>query len=128
MGAPLNDRQRAVLDWIAAGCPAGEEPVPTYKHSASALASRGLIDLDNRYGTPWRARLTARGRYWLEHGAYPPVGMVLEPLIEVDDTQGEEVSDAEFVNRRRVLRSDWDSGGQALTYLELSEQWALHAA
>lgn len=126
--APLNDRQRAVLDWIAAGCPAGEEPVPTYKHSASALASRGLIDLDNRYGTPWRARLTARGRYWLEHGAYPPVGMVLEPLIEVDDTPGEEVSDAEFVNRRRVLRSDWDSGGQALTYLELSEQWALHAA
>src|SRR5690554_3010886 len=97
VGAPLNDRQRAVLDWIAAGCPAGEEPVPTYKHSASALASRGLIDLDNRYGTPWRARLTARGRYWLEHGAYPPVGMVLEPLIEVDDTQGEEVSDAEFV-------------------------------
>jgi hypothetical protein len=54
--------------------------------------------------------------------------MVLEPLIEVDDAPGEEVSDAEFVNRRRVQRSDWDSGGQALTYLELSEQWVLHAA
>lgn len=131
MGAPLNDRQRAVLEWIATGCPAGEEPVPTYKNSASALASRGLIDLDNRYGTPWRARLTARGQYWLEHGAYPPVGMVLEPLIEVDESatsdDGAVVSDAEFVNRRRVLRSDWDAGGTALTYLDVAEQWALHA-
>lgn len=131
MGAPLNDRQRAVLEWIAGGCRAGEEPVPTYKHSASALASRGLIDLDNSYGTPWRARLTARGRYWLEHGEYPPVGMVLEPLIAVEETPampGIAVPDAEFVNRRRVLRSDWDGGGNALIYLEVAEQWALHAA
>ncbi|WP_308468515.1 hypothetical protein [Rathayibacter soli] len=131
MGAPLNDRQRAVLNWIAAGRRAGDEPIPTYKHSATALASRGLIDLDNRYGTSWRARLTSRGRYWLEHGEYPPVGMVLEPLIEVDEeaaSPGEAVSDAEFVNWRRVLRSDWNSGGQALSYLEVAEEWALHAA
>lgn len=131
MGASLNDRQRAVLEWIAAGCRPGAEPVPTYKQSATALAGRGLIDLDNRYGTPWQARLTPRGRYWLEHGEYPPVGMVLEPLLEVDEeaaSPGEMVSDAEFVNRRRVLRADWDSGGQALSYLEVAEQWALHAA
>lgn len=131
MGAPLNDRQRAVLNWIAAGCRPGEEPVPTYKHSATALAGRGLIDLDNRYGTPWRATLTPRGRYWLEHGEYPPVGTVLEPLLDVDEeavAPGEPLSDAEFINRRRVLRSDWDAGGQALSYLEMAEQWALHAA
>lgn len=131
MGAPLNDRMRAVLEWIAAGCRVGEEPVPTYKHSATALASRGLIDLDNRYGMPWRARLTPLGRYWLDHRAYPPVGMVLEPLIDVEETAPTPsgvVSDAEFVNRRRVLRSDWNSGGQPFTYLDMAEQWALHAA
>jgi hypothetical protein len=127
----LNDRQRAVLEWIAAGSQAGEEPVPTYKQSATALASRGLIDLNNRHGMPWRATLTALGRYWLDHHAYPPVGMVLEPLIEHEETPStpaEALSDAELVNRRRVLRSDWNAGGEPFTHLDLAEQWALHAA
>lgn len=133
MGSPLNERQRAVLEWIAAGCRVGEEPVERYKQSAVALANRRLIVLDNRWGTPWRAQLTPLGRYWLDHGTYPPVGTVLEPLIEQDDDatagpKGEEVSDADFINRRRVLASDWSTGGRVLSCLELDDQWALHAA
>lgn len=134
MGSPLNERQRAVLEWIAAGCRVGEEPVERYKQSAVALANRRLIVLDNSWGTPWRAQLTPLERYWLDHGTYPPVGTVLEPLIEqdTDDTdagpKGEKVSDAEFINRRRVLASDWSTGGRVLSCLELDDQWALHAA
>lgn len=134
MGSPLNERQRAVLEWIAAGCRVGEEPVERYKQSAVALANRRLIVLDNSWGTPWRAQLTPLGRYWLDHGTYPPVGTVLGPPIEqdIDDTdaglQGEGISDADFINRRRMLAFDWSTGGRVLSCLELDDQWALHAA
>ncbi|MCA0323491.1 MAG: hypothetical protein LCH60_13190 [Actinobacteria bacterium] len=132
MGNPLNERQEAVLEWIAAGCRAGEEPVERHKVSAVALARQNLILLDNRWGTPWRARLTPLGRYWLEHREYPPAGAILEPLLDVDEFEskaaGGTLSDAEFVNRRRVLKSDWIAHGPAMSRLDLPDQWALHAA
>lgn len=131
MGNPLNERQEAVLEWIAAGCRAGEEPVERHKVSAVALARQNLILLDNRWGTPWRATLTPLGRYWLEHREYPPAGVVLEPLLDVDEPTSEAaggtLSDAEFVNRRRVLKSDWIAHGPAMSRLDLPDQRALHA-
>jgi len=132
MGNPLNERQEAVLEWIAAGCRVGEEPVERHKVSAVALARQSLILLDNRWGTPWRATLTPLGRYWLEHREYPPAGAILEPLLDVDEPESEAaggtLSDADFVNRRRVLKSDWIARGPVMSRLDLSDQWALHAA
>ncbi|MGK2875375.1 MAG: hypothetical protein ACSLEW_07000 [Nocardioides sp.] len=132
MGNPLNARQEAVLEWIAEGCRAGEEPAERHKVSAVALARQNLILLDNRWGTPWRAKLTPLGRYWLEHREYPPAGAILEPLLDVAEPEtkaaGDTLSDAEFVNRRRVLKSDWIARGPAMSRLDLPDQWALHAA
>lgn len=131
MGYPLNERQVAVLEWIAGGCRAGEEPVERHKQSAVALANRRLILLDRVYEQPWRARLTPLGRYWLEHRAYPPDGTMLEPLIETDsdlDGPGDGLSDAEFINRRRVLKADWAGHGPALSRLRMADQWVLHGS
>lgn len=132
MGNPLNERQATVLEWIAAGCRAGEEPVERHKVSAVALARQNLILLDNRWGTPWRAALTPLGRYWLEHREYPPAGAILEPLLDVNEPEskaaGGALADAEFVNQRRVLKSDWIAHGPAMSRLDLPDQWALHAA
>ncbi|MFT4298101.1 MAG: hypothetical protein QM597_00450 [Aeromicrobium sp.] len=126
MGNPLNERQEAVLEWIAAGC------LERHKVSAVALARQNLILLDNRWATPWRATLTPLGRYWLEHREYPPAGTVLEPLLDMVEPEsieaGDTLSDAEFVNRRRVLKSDWIAQGPAMSRLDLPGQWTLHAA
>lgn len=132
MANPLNERQEAVLEWIAAGCRAGEEPVERHKVSAVALARQQLILLDNRWGMPWRAKLTPLGRYWLEHREYPPAGAILEPLLDVEEPEskaaGGTLSDAEFVNRRRALKSDWIARGPAMSRQDLPDQWTLHAA
>jgi hypothetical protein len=131
VGTTLNDRQQAVLEWIAGGCRAGEEPVERYKHTAASLEYRGLVRLERQYGQAWRARLTPLGRYWLEHRTYPPAGSVLESLL-LDESEpspsGESIPDVTFINRRRILASDWVTGGRILSYLTAAEQWALHAA
>ncbi len=127
----MNDRQKAVLEWIAAGCLAGEEPVEHHKQTAASLAGRGLIQLDRGYGKQWRAWLTPLGRYWVEHRSYPPAGTVLEPLIETGPEPAEvndPLSDAEFINRRRIMKADWAQHGFALIWLEPEDQRALHYA
>ncbi len=127
----MDDRQEAVLEWVAAGCLAGEEPVERYKQTAASLAGRGLIQLDRGYGKQWRAWLTPLGRYWIEHRSYPPAGTVLEPLIETGPEPAEvsdSLSDAEFINRRRIMKADWAQHGFALIWLELEDQRALHYA
>ncbi|WP_150462943.1 hypothetical protein [Nesterenkonia ebinurensis] len=101
-----------------------------HRQTAASLANRGLILLDRGYDRPWRARLTPLGRYWLEHRHYPPQGTVLEPLIETEpeaDPADGGLSDGEFMNRRRVLKSDWAAHGFALSWLEVTDQWTLHA-
>ena len=131
MGTPLNQRQQAVLEWVAAGCKHDDVPVERYGSSAGALAYRGFITIDKQYGQPWHATLTLTGRYWLDHHAYPPAGAVLEPLIPVDaqpQESGASIPDALFINRRRALRADWKADGHAMSYLTANEQWALHAA
>jgi hypothetical protein len=67
----LNDRQLAVLRWIGDGCPDGVMTGTIHKTSAGALSSRRLVVVSRRRGH-WHAELTERGRYYLEHGAYPP--------------------------------------------------------
>lgn len=66
---PVNDAQRAVLDWLAAGG-SQDPPRPEMKLSAAALASRGLVKV-RRPGGKWTAELTEAGRYYAEHGRYP---------------------------------------------------------
>lgn len=131
VGSPMNERQRAVLEWIAAGCRPGEEPVERHRQTAASLAGRGLVQLDREYGKPWRAWLTPLGRYWIEHRSYPPQGTVLEPLIETGPEPaeaGDSLSDAEFINRRRIMKADWSQHGFALIWLEPDEQRTLHYA
>jgi len=66
---PVNDAQREVLDWLAAG--GSQDPLrPEMKLSAAALAARGLVKV-RRPGGKWTAELTETGRYYVEHGRYP---------------------------------------------------------
>ena len=64
MDIVLNDRQRAVLVWIADGCPAGVYDGEGHKVSAAALRARGLVKIRGR-GQAWHAELTDRGRAFL---------------------------------------------------------------
>jgi hypothetical protein len=61
----LNDRQRAVLDWIGDGCPDGVYEGEGHKVSAAALRARGLVRIRGR-GQTWNAELTERGRAILD--------------------------------------------------------------
>ncbi len=131
MGSAMNERQKAVLEWIAAGCRPGEEPVERHRQTAASLEGRGLIHLDREYGKLWRAWLTPLGRYWIEHHAYPPAGTILEPLIETGPESAlatASLSDAEFINRRRIMKADWAQDGFALVWLDPNDQRALHYA
>ncbi len=66
----VNDRQRAILGWIADGCPERDWPDETHKHSARALATRGLVKVSRSSGR-WSAALTEDGKYFHQHGKYP---------------------------------------------------------
>lgn len=67
----INDRQRAVLDWIADGCPDGVYEGEGHKVSAAALRARGLVKIRGR-GQAWNAELTDRGREFLAGSPAPP--------------------------------------------------------
>ena len=67
--ALLSDRQLQVLRWVGDGCPDGVWEDSGYKHSAYALADRGLVTVE-RNGHSWRAVITDDGRYYLEQGEY----------------------------------------------------------
>ena len=56
---------------MAEGCPDGVWGDFTYKRTTYALADRGLVTVDRRRHS-WSAQLTDRGRYYLDHGTYPP--------------------------------------------------------
>ncbi|WP_418063181.1 helix-turn-helix domain-containing protein [Pimelobacter simplex] len=73
MDSRVNPRQVEVLKWIADGCPDGRWPAGDYSHvlSGNALANRGLAAIKGR-GPRWSASITDDGRYYLEHGSYPP--------------------------------------------------------
>jgi hypothetical protein len=56
----LNSAQLDLLRWVADGCADGVYDGYTYRISAAALQSRGLLRISGR-GPSWRAELTARG-------------------------------------------------------------------
>lgn len=68
--APLNQRQLAVLRWIADGCPDGVMAGFSYKTTALALQERRLVRVTKKRGV-WRAELTDAGRFYLERGHHP---------------------------------------------------------
>lgn len=66
----VNEAQQRLLDWLAAG--GSQDPaVPEMKLSAAALKTRGLVRV-SRPGGKWTATLTDAGRFFIEHGTYPP--------------------------------------------------------
>lgn len=69
MNRELNAAQCEVLTWLAEGG-STKPPKETYKHSARALANRGLAKVARRGGI-WTATLTETGRYYVEHSAFP---------------------------------------------------------
>jgi hypothetical protein len=74
---PLTVRQVEVLQWIGEGCPEGVWRDFTYKTTAYALASRGLVTVDRRR-KQWSATLADEGKFYLAHGHHPsdrdPIG------------------------------------------------------
>lgn len=64
MHGGLNERQLAVLEWVGRECPDGFWSDSTYKVSAQALQSRGLVKVTKRRGR-WSAQLTDEGRAYL---------------------------------------------------------------
>jgi hypothetical protein len=70
MGVVLNDRQLAVLGWIADGCLDGVYDGEGHKVSAAALRARDLVKIHGR-GRAWHAELTDRGRAFLSGSRAP---------------------------------------------------------
>jgi hypothetical protein len=84
MDVVINDRQRAVLDWIADGCPDGVFEGEGHKVSAAALRGRGLVRVRGR-GQTWNAELTDRGRAFLDGSPTPrPTPPAHTPTTEAE--------------------------------------------
>lgn len=66
----LNEKQLAILRWIADGCPEGVMKDYSHRISAAALRARGLVRVSGR-GATWTATVTAAGREYLERAAGP---------------------------------------------------------
>jgi hypothetical protein len=74
---PLDEREVAVLGWIADGCPDGLWPTHGHKVTARALVGRGLARAGrkgNGADKVWWAELTEPGWHYLHFGCYelPP--------------------------------------------------------
>lgn len=70
MDLTLNDAQLLVLQWVVDGADLGNPPNDTFKTSAVALYSRGLVALDKRRGR-WSIAITEAGTFYLTHGHHP---------------------------------------------------------
>jgi hypothetical protein len=68
---PLFAHQENVLRWISDGCPIGVMDGCSYKTTAVALQNRHLVTISKKGGA-WSATITDLGRYYLDHGDYPP--------------------------------------------------------
>jgi hypothetical protein len=70
----LNEKQVAVLRWIADGCTSGVMEGDAHRVSAAAFRNRGLVTTSGR-GRTWAAEITQAGREYLEQvdGPEPPV-------------------------------------------------------
>lgn len=75
---PLNARQLEVLDWIGEGCPDGIMTGHSHKVTARALQARRLVKI-SKGKHEWSASLTDAGRYYLDHGTFPPSNQMKAP-------------------------------------------------
>jgi hypothetical protein len=66
----LNQRQRAVLERVAAGDDLSTADGIPLRTCARALQWRRLVDVTRRRGV-WRAAITEAGRFYLAHGHHP---------------------------------------------------------
>lgn len=71
MPHPLTPHQVELLRWLSDGCPKRDWPDHSHKVTIRALQSRGLATISRKHKT-WAAAITDRGRYYLDHGRYPP--------------------------------------------------------
>jgi hypothetical protein len=67
---PLNARQLALLQRVAAGADLNDAADLAYRTSAYALRNRGLIATSRRGGV-WRAEITDAGRFYCANGYHP---------------------------------------------------------
>lgn len=123
MNGQVNERQLEVLRWVADGCPDHKWPDNdfSYKTSAAALNSRGLVKIRGR-GRSWTATVTDDGRYFLEHGTYPPnpdpsslparprVTATPVPNLDLSDKSSETLQQA-----RALIQQLQDSGTITIT-------------
>jgi hypothetical protein len=68
---PLNDRQLAVLEWIAEGCSPTDAAIPSYKRTAQTLRDRRLVAISKR-GGGWSAQLPKLASTTLITARIPP--------------------------------------------------------
>ena len=92
----LNVRQRQVLSWIGDGCPDGVMQGSTYKTTAIALQSRGLVKISKKRGI-WHAELTTAGR----HSAYHD-GLVTAPAASSAHSSGASLLPLAAPNKGRL--------------------------
>ena len=64
--ARLKEAQLSVLQWIADGCSDGVMEGYSNRISASALKTRGLVQVTG-HGPTWRAELSKQGRAYLDN-------------------------------------------------------------
>ncbi len=104
----LTQQQVALLRWIADGCSDGEMEGYSYRVSAAALRSRGLVTTKGR-GATWAAQLTLAGQQYLAEvdGPSPPIPRqanvsVTEQLVRDVEAAGGSL---------RVPRRNWSQPG-----------------
>lgn len=102
MQRPVNDVQRRVLNWLALD-PQSAPPLSAYKTVATALQTRGLIEISRRHGA-WAATLTEAGRYYQEHGRYPPAE--IRPALSTTPDPPVDEAFTTAKPRRRAGRSE----------------------
>lgn len=71
MDSKLTDAQRDILHLISAAGTLGSRATNPQRLSARALAARGLLTVKG-HGSAWTATITETGRYFVDHGEYPP--------------------------------------------------------
>lgn len=83
----LNERQKALLERIASGDTLSAPDDVRLRLTAYALSSRGLVST-SKHGGVFSARLTGRGRLYLERDARPSSADTPETAVVAEDAAG----------------------------------------
>ena len=109
----VNQAQRAVLNWLAAGAE-GVPPVAAYKQVAVALQTRGLVEI-SRAGGGWSATLTSAGHFFHKHGRYRGSSAI--------DARGETGPEFEVDSPQRIRAQKYRPRGDALRLPDELDPW-----